>query len=114
MTAALLFSALQLVGGVILTTGYIPQIVKILRTHSARDLSATMFAMVLVGVLCYETYAIYLVTQGTGLAFLITNTVSVCISFTTLALILKYGGKPPDTMLNGDVLDLRDVYKGQE
>jgi len=87
------FSALQLIGGIILCSGYIPQIVKVIKTKSAKNISLTFFLMVLAGVLLYEVYCFYLLSLGTGHAFLITNTVSVvCVSIMVI-LILKYGGK---------------------
>jgi MtN3 and saliva related transmembrane protein len=87
----ILFSAIQLLGGVILSSGYVPQIVKVIRTKSAKDLSLTMFIMVLAGCLCYEAYCLYLLSLGTGHAFLITNTFSVIVSSIMVILILKYG-----------------------
>ncbi len=85
------FDLIQLVGGVILTAGYVPQIVKILKTKSARDLSLSMFGMVLFGLVCMEAYAINLATQNVGWAFLITNSGGLIASIILCTLIVIYG-----------------------
>lgn len=87
----IIFSAFQLIGGIILSSGYVPQIIKTIRTKSAVDLSLPMFLMVFVGVSCMEVYCLYLLSLGTGHAFLLTNTFSMMSSGTMCFLIWKYG-----------------------
>jgi MtN3 and saliva related transmembrane protein len=86
-----IFDLIQLVGGIILSIGYVPQITKVIRTKSARDLSLSMFGMVLTGLLCMEVYAINLVTSNVGWAFLITNSLAVLLCAPLVVLILMYG-----------------------
>jgi len=85
------FDTLQLIGGIILTSGYIPQIIKVIRTKSARDLSLSMFGMVLIGLVLMEVYAINLATQNVGWAFLITNSGGLIASIILCTLIIIYG-----------------------
>ncbi len=87
------FDALQLIGGAIMSFGQIPQIIQILRTKSAKDLNLKTFVMMFTGILLMEIYAVNLVLNGSGEAFLITNTVSLIASAIMVSLILKYGNK---------------------
>jgi MtN3 and saliva related transmembrane protein len=86
----MLFSLMQLVGGVILSIGWIPQIVQILRTRSVADLSLKAYLLMLLGIILMEVYAVSLAITGVGLAFLITNTMSLCVVLLVIILILRY------------------------
>ena len=74
-----MFDILQLLGGIILAVGYIPQIAQIVRTRSCEDLNPKTYLSILVGVALMEAYAINLVVHGSGLMFLITNSASLLI-----------------------------------
>ncbi len=89
----MIFDALQLIGGIIMAFGQIPQIVQILKTKSAKDLNIKTYLMVLTGILLMEAYAVNLVLHGAGGAFLITNSISLLASIIMIVLVLKYGGK---------------------
>jgi len=71
--------------------GQIPQILQILRTKSAKDLNLKTYVMMFAGILLMETYAVNLVLHGSGVAYLITNTISLFASSFMITLILKYG-----------------------
>ena len=86
----MVFDLLQLIGGIILSFGQIPQIIQIERTKSARDINLKTYIMMFTGIFFMETYAINLVVHGSGGAFLITNTLSLLASGIMIALILKY------------------------
>ncbi|MDQ0087219.1 MtN3 and saliva related transmembrane protein [Paenibacillus anaericanus] len=86
----MLLSVLQLIGGAILALGYIPQIIQIIRTKSVSDLSLRSYLLMVVGISLMEAYAISLAISGVGLAFLITNTVSLCIVSIVVVLIMRY------------------------
>lgn len=86
----MLLSVLQLIGGAILALGYIPQIIQIIRTKSVSDLSLRSYLLMVVGISLMEAYAISLAISGVGLAFLITNTVSLCIVSIVVVLIIRY------------------------
>lgn len=86
----MLLAVLQLIGGAILALGYIPQIIQIIRTKSVSDLSLRSYLLMVVGISLMEAYAISLAISGVGLAFLITNTVSLCIVSIVVVLIMRY------------------------
>ena len=85
-----MFDALQLAGGVILSVGYIPQIVKLIKTKSSRDFNLKTFLMVLLGITFMEVYAVNLTMNGSGAMFLVTNTMSLIIQIVLVTLIYKY------------------------
>jgi MtN3 and saliva related transmembrane protein len=85
-----MFDTLQLIGGLILAVGYIPQIIQIIRTKSCNDLNLKTYATVLFGIALMEVYAINLVANGTGLMFLVTNTMALAVNEVLCGLIIKY------------------------
>lgn len=87
----MIFNFLQLLGGIIMSFGQIPQIIQIMKTKSAKDINLKTYIMMFIGIFLMEIYAINLVVHGTGGAFLITNTLSLFASGVMIALILKYG-----------------------
>lgn len=87
------FDFLQFAGGLILTGGYVPQIIQIIRTKSASDLNLTTFISLTLGISMMEAYAVNLfITTGEAM-FLITNTMALMVNITMLALVIKYGEK---------------------
>lgn len=85
------FGLLQLIGGAILCTGYIPQIRQILRTRSVADISLPFFVQVVVGICCMEVYAFYLLATKGEVFFLLTNTTSLVLSSAIVVLKVRYG-----------------------
>lgn len=85
-----MFDALQLAGGIILSVGYIPQIIKLIKTKSSRDFNLKTFLMVLLGITFMEVYAVNLTMNGSGVMFLVTNTMSLIIQIVLVTLIYKY------------------------
>lgn len=88
-----MFDILQLFGGIILSVGYIPQIIKLIKTKSAEDFNVKTFAMVLIGIFFMEIYAIDLVLGGNGFMYLVTNTMSLLVQGVLVILIVKYRNK---------------------
>lgn len=86
----MLFALMQLLGGIILSVGWIPQIMQIIRTKSVADLSLNAYLLMLLGIGLMEAYALRLAADGTGLAFLITNTLSLAVVSIVVLLILRY------------------------
>lgn len=82
-----MFDLLQLAGGLILAIGYIPQITQLIRTKSSVDLNLKSYALVCVGIAFIEVYAADLALNGTGLMFLITNTMSLALMICICVLI---------------------------
>lgn len=86
----MLFTVMQLIGGIILSVGWIPQILQIIKTRSVADLSLKSYLLMLLGIALMEAYAVNLAAQGVGLAFLITNTLSLAVVSTVALLIIRY------------------------
>ncbi|MDF9840561.1 MULTISPECIES: PQ-loop domain-containing transporter [unclassified Paenibacillus] len=86
----MLFALMQLLGGFILSVGWIPQIIQIVRTKSVADLNLKAYLLMLLGIGLMEACAVNLAVQGSGLAFLITNTLSLAVVSTVVVLILHY------------------------
>lgn len=92
-----LFGVFQLVGGIIMSVGYIPQIAQILRTKSSEGLNFKSFGMIFAGILLYEIYAISLVAlDGSGHMYLITNSISMTLSGTMCLLIKVFEKRKGD------------------
>ncbi|MDQ0194198.1 PQ-loop domain-containing transporter [Paenibacillus wynnii] len=92
----MVFELLQLIGGFILASGWVPQILKIVKTKSVTDLSAKSFWLVFIGIAFMEIYAVNLVVQGVGIAFLITNTLSLLLIGLILTFIYLFKNKNPE------------------
>lgn len=90
MNLGVFFNLLQLIGGIILSVGYIPQIAKTIRTKSVEDLSSAYYFNIFIGVGLMEAYAIYSALNGVAYMFLVTNTIAWVLGGTMLFLTLKY------------------------
>lgn len=89
-----IFGIFQLIGGIILSIGYIPQIVQIFRTKSSEGLNFKSFGMIFAGILLYEIYAISLVViNDSGHMYLITNSISMLLSGSMCLLINFFAKK---------------------
>ena len=86
----MIFNLLQLIGGIILSVGYIFQVKQTIKSKSVEDLNFTSYLSVFIGVLFMEIYACNLVISGSGLMFLITNSMSLTLAGIMVFLILKY------------------------
>lgn len=93
MDLLVFFNMLQLIGGIILSVGYIPQIAKTIRTKSVEDLSSAYYFNIFLGVGCMEAYAIYSALNGVAVMFLITNSIAWALGGTMLFLTLRYRKK---------------------
>jgi len=89
----MIFDTLQFVGGLILSFGYIPQIVQIIKTKSVNDLNLKTFMSIFIGVFFMEIYAINLVVTGAGHMFLVTNSMALVLSGIMCILILMFRKK---------------------
>lgn len=97
-----LFGVFQLIGGVIMSVGYIPQIRQMLKTKSSEGLNFKSFGMIFFGILLYEIYAVSLVVlDGSGHMYLITNSVSTILSGTMCLLIRVYRTDRPSVLIAG-------------
>jgi len=89
----MIFDLFQIIGGVILAFGWIPQIIQILRTKSVEDLNRRTFWSLFTGIGLMEVYAIKLGIDGVGYAFLFTNTLSLILMIIILMLIARFRQK---------------------
>lgn len=84
------FDFLQLVGGLILAFGYLPQIKQLLRTKSCGDLNLKTYLYLTLGIGLMEIYAVDLSKNDCGYMFLITNTLSLILVSLISTLIIRY------------------------
>ena len=84
------FNALQFIGGIILTFGYIPQIIKVCKTRSTKDFHLGYFYAIWTGIAFMEAFAIYNGLRGIAVMFLITNTIALSCESVLLGLILWF------------------------
>ena len=84
------YDFLQLVGGIILAVGYIPQIRQLLRTKSCGDLNLKTYLYLTLGIGLMEIYAVNLSKSGNGYMFLVTNSASLILVALISCLIIKY------------------------
>lgn len=89
----MIFNLLQLIGGIILSIGYIPQIVKLVKTRSSNDFNIKTFVLCFIGILLMEIYAVNIVANGSGGMFLVTNTMSLLIQLIMVILIKRYSNR---------------------
>ncbi len=92
------FSMLQLIGGVILSIGYIPQIIKMIRTRSVDDFSKMYLGSIFFGIVLMEMYAVYMylvIDVAEMQSFFITNTASTILSGTEFILLMMFATKKP-------------------
>lgn len=86
----MIYNLLQFMGGCILSVGYVFQVKQTIETKSVEDLNFTTYLSVFIGITMMEIYAINLVFNGSGLMFLITNTMSLVLAGIMVVLILMY------------------------
>jgi MtN3 and saliva related transmembrane protein len=86
-----IYDILQLVGGMILSIGSIPQIEQIVRTKSVKDINLTSIITLIIGMLLMQIYAVHAELT----MFIITNTISLLLAIVKLSLKIYYtkGGK---------------------
>jgi MtN3 and saliva related transmembrane protein len=78
--------SIGMVAAVLTTIAYVPQVVKIYRTKSARDVSFRMFSLLSTGVSLWLVYGI--MTRSAPLIF--ANLVTLALSLIILGLKMKY------------------------
>ena len=72
--------------GIIMAVSYIPQQVRIIKNRSSKDISISMFAMVMCAILLYEMYA-FSVREP---VMMWTNSMSLIMNAVLLILVIKY------------------------
>ena len=79
-----------LLAGLLTTLAFVPQVLKIYRTKSGRDISARMFTMFSIGILLWLYYGILL----QSLPIILANAVTLVLTLTIIALKIRYSGRP--------------------
>lgn len=80
---------LGIVAGVFTSTGMLPQLIKIIKTKEAEDISMFMLGVLFVGFCLWIWYAI----EKDDLPVLLTNIVSLTITVLTAIFTIKYKKK---------------------
>ena len=84
-----IYDVIQLIGGMILSVGALPQIEQIIRTKSVKDINLTSIITLIVGMILMQVYAVH--TELT--MFIITNSISLMLAITKLSLKIYYSAK---------------------
>ncbi len=79
--------ALGFIGGALTTLGFVPQVVRLFRLKSAREISLPFSVLFLIGVTCWMTYGIALRLPSV----IIWNSLTMVLSVAMLYAKLKYG-----------------------
>lgn len=82
----IIINALGFIAAILTTCGFIPQLVKIIKTKSVQDISFDMFAMFLAGVICWLIYGILIKSPPV----IIANFASMLMNGIILAYKIKY------------------------
>ncbi len=76
-----------LIAGGLTTASYIPQVLRILRQRSARDISVWMFLALVTGLLLWAVYGVLI----HSFPVIITNIISLLLAAAVIVLKKKYG-----------------------
>lgn len=69
------------------TISFIPQVIKILKTHNTEGVSLKMYIVFTIGVICWLTYGILL----SELPIIIANSITLVLASIILVSKIKYG-----------------------
>lgn len=81
-------TTIQLGGGVIISLGYIFQIIRIINRKSVNDISQWQLVMVLLACFCFQGYAVYNIANVW--AFFITNSLCCVLAIIEMSLYIVY------------------------
>jgi MtN3 and saliva related transmembrane protein len=93
-----LIDGIGLIAGLLTTTAFIPQVWKIYRTKSGKDVSARMFSLLSAGIVLWLIYGILV----RSVPLILTNAVTLALSLAIIALKIRYRQRP-----RGEVQDIR-------
>ncbi|MBI3528712.1 MAG: SemiSWEET transporter [Betaproteobacteria bacterium] len=91
-----LIDGIGLIAGLLTTTAFIPQVLKIYRTKSGKDISARMISLFTTGLVLWLIYGILL----RSLPLILSNVVTLVLSLAIIALKIRY--RDPQRRDNGD------------
>jgi MtN3 and saliva related transmembrane protein len=87
---SIFINTIGLLAGLLTTVAFVPQVMKIYRTKSGRDISARMFTMFSIGIALWLYYGVLL----QSLPIILANAVTLILTLAILALKIRYSGKP--------------------
>lgn len=82
-----LITVIGLVAATLTTTAFVPQVLKSMKTKSAKDLSLGTFAMLCCGVFLWLIYGIL----NQDLPIILSNAITLLLATTLLVLKLRHG-----------------------
>jgi MtN3 and saliva related transmembrane protein len=85
-----LIDTIGLVAGLLTTSAFIPQVLKIYRTKSGKDISARMFSLFSAGIVLWLIYGILL----RSMPLILSNVITLSLSLTIIALKIRYRDPP--------------------
>ena len=87
-----LTESVGLVAGLLTTTAFVPQVWKIYRTKSGKDISGRMFSIFSLGIVLWLIYGILL----RSLPIILSNAVTLVLSLMILGLKIRYRKRSGD------------------
>jgi MtN3 and saliva related transmembrane protein len=85
-----MIDSIGLIAGLLTTTAFIPQVLKIYRTKSGKDISARMFSLFSAGLVLWLIYGILL----RSMPLILSNVVTLVLSLTIIVLKIRYREPP--------------------
>jgi len=82
-----LFEVVGLIAGCLTTLAYLPQVIQVWRTRSARDISLGMFLMMVSGIALWLLYGLMI----GSVALIAANSITLVLTLLVLLGKLKYG-----------------------
>lgn len=86
MISAAVIEAIGIVAGLLTTLAYVPQVLKVWRSRSARDISLSMFLMMNLGIALWLAYGLLIGSPGLILA----NGATLCLTVAVLVAKLRF------------------------
>ncbi|MGB0376150.1 MAG: SemiSWEET transporter [Flavobacteriaceae bacterium] len=81
------FEFIGILAGVLTTSAFIPQVIKIWRTQSTKDISTSMYLVMITGVILWFIYGVYL----QSFSIIASNIVAFSLQLTILILKFRNG-----------------------
>ncbi len=91
-----LIDGIGLVAGLLTTTAFIPQVLKIYRTKSGKDISARMYSILSTGMVLWLIYGIFV----RSVPLILSNAVTLVLALAIIALKIRY--RDPQTRNDRD------------
>lgn len=82
----ILVTIIGLIGAILTTIGFLPQMVKVIRTKQTRDISLGMYIIMIIGAVFWLTYGIIL----SSIPIIFANSISFVFVLIILIMKIKY------------------------